>query len=77
MVSRGRHPKKVIADALRAVARDGLDVVEVHRGHRWGELVCLTCGSRLALHSTPRVPENTARRVSKFDFAHRHRKTGG
>jgi hypothetical protein len=72
MVSRGRHPKKPISDALRAVARGGLEVVEVHRGHRWGDLVCTTCGVRLALFSTPRVPEDTARRIRIFDLKHQH-----
>ncbi len=73
MVSGGRHPKKPIAAALKAVTRDGLEVVEVHRGHRWGVLVCTVCGDRLALHSTPRVPEDTARRVGRFEITHRHR----
>lgn len=36
LVSEGRHPKKQIAKALKAVAREGLEVVEIHRGHRWG-----------------------------------------
>jgi hypothetical protein len=26
----------------------------------------------LALHSSPRVPEDTARRVGRFDLKHRH-----
>ena len=71
LVSLGRHPKKPIADALKAVAREGLEVVEIHRGHRWGALVWV-CGADLALHSTPRVPEDTARRVGRFDLKHRH-----
>jgi hypothetical protein len=62
MVSKGRHPKKSIADALADVARDGLDVLEVHRGHRWGVLVCTVCGAELALWSSPRVPEDAAKR---------------
>jgi len=71
-VSGGRHPRKPIADALKAVAREGLEVVEIHRGHRWGVLVCMVCGADLALYSTPRVPEDTARRVGRFDLKHRH-----
>jgi hypothetical protein len=47
-------------------------VVEIHRGHRWGALVCMVCGADLALYSTPRVPEDTARRVGRFDLKHRH-----
>lgn len=72
MVSRGRHPRKPIADALSAVARDGLTVEEIHRGHRWGALVCTTCGDDLPLWSTPRVPENLARQIRRFDRNHRH-----
>jgi len=77
MVSGGRHPKKPIADALKSVARDGLMVVEIHRGHRWGMLRCTVCGADLALHSTPRVPEDTARRVARFDVKHRHQPEEG
>jgi hypothetical protein len=76
MVSRGRHPKKPIADALAEVARDGLEVVEIHRGHRWGALVCATRKARLALYSTPRVPENTAKNIYRFGLQHRHEEAG-
>jgi len=72
MVDRGRHPKKPIAQALKAVDRDGLQVVEIHRGHRWGALVCTVCGADLAIHSTPKVPEHTADRIRKFELHHRH-----
>jgi hypothetical protein len=30
----GRHPKKPIADALKAVAREGLEVVEIQEEQR-------------------------------------------
>jgi len=59
MVSGGRHPKKPIADALKSVARDGLMVVEIHRGHRWGMLRCTVCGAiwRCTPHlGFPRTP---------------------
>lgn len=72
MVSRGRHPKAPIAQALNAVERDGLRVDEVHKGHRWGVLVCEDCGSRLAIWSSPRVPEDTAKAIRKFARAHDH-----
>lgn len=70
MVSRGRHPKKPIADALAAVARPTLDVEEIHKGHRWGVLRCTTCGTTLAIWSTPRVPEDLARRIRRFADTH-------
>jgi hypothetical protein len=72
MVSRGRHPKQPIAAALAAVARPGLAVEEIHQGHRWGVLRCTVCKDRLAIWSTPRVPETLARRIRRFDVDHRH-----
>ena len=72
MVSKGRHPKKPIADALADVARDGLDVLEVHRGHRWGVLVapCAVPNWRCGPH---RVSRRTLRSgVRRFDVRHRH-----
>lgn len=75
MVSKGRHPKAPIAKALKAVGRDGLAVHEIHKGHRWGVLTCTHCGSSLAVWSTPRVPEDVAAAIHKFDLKHRHEET--
>jgi hypothetical protein len=72
VVSRGRHPKKQISDALTAVARPGLEVHEIHKGHRWGALTCTTCKASLPIWSTPRVPEDTAKNIRRFDLKHRH-----
>lgn len=72
MVSAGRHPKKQIADALAAVSRDGLTVQEIHRAHRWGVLTCTSCGENLGIPSTPRVPEDSAKRIRRFEANHRH-----
>lgn len=71
MVSSGRHPKSPIANALAAVARPGLEVKPIHRGHRWGALVCSECSAQLAIWSTPRVPEDVARAIHRFDQKHR------
>ncbi len=49
VVSSGRHPKKPIADALAAVAGDNLRVDQIHKGHRWGVLVCVICGDDLSI----------------------------
>ena len=54
MISSGRHPKKEIADALRRAEQADLDVEEIHRGHRWGEVTCVPCSARFAVWSTPR-----------------------
>jgi hypothetical protein len=72
MVSRGRHPKKPIADALAAVARPTLEVTEIHKGHRWGVLRCTDCLNYLPIWSTPQVPENLARRIRRFATDHDH-----
>lgn len=72
MVDKGRHPKQPIAHAIKAVQRDGLSVVEIHKGHRWGAVVCTVCGADLAIYSTPKVPEHAADRIRKFDRQHRH-----
>lgn len=72
VVSSGRHPKKPIADALAAVDCPCLRVDQIHKGHRWGVLVCEVCGDDLSLWSTPRVPEDVARRVHRFAQRHRH-----
>ena len=72
VVSTGRHPKKPIADVLAATDRPGLETIQIHKGHRWGVLRCTTCGDTLAIYSTPRVPEDTAERIRKFDLRHRH-----
>jgi hypothetical protein len=72
MVSKGRHPKKPIADGLAKLDAVRFSVVEVHKGHRWGKVVCVACGADLALYSTPRVPEHTAEQIGKFATTHAH-----
>lgn len=72
MVSSGRHPKNPIAQALAAVSRPELQVKEIHKGHRWGALVCTKCGEDLPIWSSPRVPEDAARTIHRFDLNHRH-----
>ncbi len=71
MISRGRHQKAEIAKALKAVTqRDGLEVEEIHRGHRWGVLRCLACRAELDIYSTPPKPEVSAKLIRKFDLNH-------
>lgn len=75
VVSSGRHPKKPIADALAAVTCDNLRVDQIHKGHRWGVLVCVICGDDLSIWGTPRVPEDVAKRIVRFAQAHVHQET--
>ena len=49
MISSGRHPKKELTDALRRAEQADLDVEEIHRGHRWGEVTCVPCSARFAV----------------------------
>ena len=70
MVSRGRHPKSPIADALDGLDTKKFEVVEIHIKHRWGKLVCLQCGSDLAISGTPRVPEHVASTIRRFAKQH-------
>jgi hypothetical protein len=71
MTSKGRHPKKEIADALTRCRDAGLVVEEIHRAHRWGRVVCPGCGEHYRVWSTPRVPEDEARRLRRFADRHR------
>jgi hypothetical protein len=72
MVSAGRHPKKEIAEALKRAAAAGLDIREIHRGHRWGEVVCSPCGASRDVCSTPRSPGTHAKQIDRFTHAHTH-----
>lgn len=73
MVSAGRHPKKEIAEALIDAEVAGLAVREIHRGHRWGEVLCASCPARQAVFSTPRDPGNHSKIIRWFVQKHRHR----
>jgi hypothetical protein len=70
MVSKGRHPKKPIATAIKALDTDLFTTEEVHNGHRWGVVTCNVCGDTVAVWSTPRVPEHNASAIAKFAKAH-------
>ncbi|UGT58284.1 MULTISPECIES: hypothetical protein [Nocardia] len=70
MVSRGRHPKKVINAALDELDLALFAVEEVHRGHRWGLVRHRASGDTIAIWSTPRVPEDNADAIRRF--ARRH-----
>lgn len=73
MVSSGRHPKKEIAEVLRRAHAAGLAIVEIHRGHRWGEVVCLPCQASRDVYSTPRDPGTHAKHLDRFVRHHSHR----
>jgi hypothetical protein len=72
MVSRGRHQKKEVADALCAAEPAGLSVVELHSGHRWGEVTCEECESTREVWSTPRNPGVHAKQLKRFIARHTH-----
>lgn len=70
MVSKGRHQKKEIADALSRLDSRVFTVEPIHRGHRWGRIVCRGCGEDFAIWSTPSRPHDDARRIDTFAVAH-------
>ncbi|WOF23868.1 hypothetical protein N8K70_04070 [Microbacterium betulae] len=72
MVSKGRHPKNPIANALAALDGERFEVVEVHKGHRWGVVSCRACGATTQVWSTPRVPEHNAQAIARFAHNHTH-----
>jgi hypothetical protein len=72
MVSSGRHPKKEIADALKRAEAAGLVILEIHRGHRWGEVRCEPCDAGRAVYSTPRDPATHAKQIDRFTAQHTH-----
>lgn len=72
MVSAGRHPKKEIAEALHRAREAGLSIVEIHRGHRWGEVVCKRCDESRVVWSTPGLPGLHAKAVERFTQNHAH-----
>jgi hypothetical protein len=72
MASRGRHPKKEVADALKRAEVAGLLIKEIHKGHRWGEVTCGRCDASRAIFSTPQSPGNHAKQIDRFTTKHRH-----
>jgi len=72
VVSSGRHPKNAINAVLASLDLSKFEVIEIHKGHRWGVVCCLTCGSTQAVWSTPRVPENNAKDIRQFVNQHQH-----
>ena len=72
MVSKGRHPKNPINEVLQRLDPERFAVVEIHKGHRWGAVQCLICGMSEAIWSTPKVPENNAKRIAQFSARHQH-----
>jgi hypothetical protein len=67
-----RHAKKDIAEALARAKNVGLIVVELYRGHRWGEVRCEPCEAKRAVYSTPRDPGTHAKQIDRFAARHTH-----
>lgn len=72
MVTRGRHPKNAINAAPQTLDPEKFEIVEIHKGHRWGAVICRTCGMKEPIWSTPRVPEHNANAIQRFDRRHQH-----
>jgi hypothetical protein len=66
-MSRSRHPKKAVEEVVRYAEELGWEVV-MSRGHIWGELYCHhheQGGCIVRVFSTPRNPENHAKRLRR------------
>jgi hypothetical protein len=72
MISRGRHPRNDIANALRRAEEAGLEITVIHRGHRWGEVICVRCQAGLGIWSTPRNAGTHAKQIDRFTQNHTH-----
>lgn len=73
MVSAGRHPKKEVAEALEKAKAAGIEIREIHRGHRWGVLICGQCeDATQAIYCTPSNSGNHARVILHFVLKHSH-----
>jgi len=80
-MARKRHPRKEIEAAIQYAEMQGWIVVE-GRGHCWGVLRCpwndteCRCGAFCitSVWSTPRVPENEARKIKRVIDGCMHRK---
>ena len=72
MVSKGRHPKSAVADALGAAKAAGLEVEEDHNGPRWGNVVCSKCPATFSVWGTPKDADNHAKQIARFVARHTH-----
>jgi hypothetical protein len=72
VVSKGRHPKHDVANALARAIAAGLSVYEIQHGHRWGDLICEECPARFTINSTPKNAANHAKQIERFVAAHQH-----
>ncbi|MCS0638672.1 hypothetical protein NX801_24055 [Streptomyces sp. LP05-1] len=72
MISSGRHQKKDVAAALDRAKKAGLRVVPDKNSHRWGWVVCCSCGRAYTVFDTPKSPGDEAQRIIDFIKKHRH-----
>jgi hypothetical protein len=79
MLPRPLHPlahhvdyRSALIGAGKNTVRVGLTVVELHSGHRWGEVICEICESKREVWSTPRNPSVHAKQLQRFIAHHTH-----
>ncbi|MCK7621670.1 hypothetical protein MUU72_00740 [Streptomyces sp. RS10V-4] len=72
MISKGRHQDGDVAAALDRARSAGCQVVPDKNGHRWGWVVCCSCGARHVVSGTPKNPGNEAKRIDRFVRDHQH-----
>lgn len=72
---RPRHPNQHIERAVKYAESLGWRV-EISNGHAWGFLLCperTRAGCRIGVWSTPKSPENHARRITRDVDTCQHR----
>lgn len=72
MISKGRQQDGDVAAALDRAKHAGCQVVPDKNGHRWGWVVCCSCGARHVVSGTPKSPGNEAKRIDRFVREHQH-----
>jgi len=64
-VGRPRHQRKEVEKALQHAEAEGCSVEVRHKGHTWGHVVAPN-GQRLAVWSTPKNADVSARMIRRF-----------
>jgi len=72
VISRGRHQKGDVAAALDRAQAVGFKVEPDKNGHRWGWVICCTCGDKQYVSGTPKSPSTEAKKIDQFVRKHRH-----
>lgn len=74
-MTRARHPKKEVEEALKGAEEQGWSVNPMKSGHRWGVTEC-GAGCRLSIWSTPKNAGNHGKDIRRAVERCPHREEG-